>query len=81
MYECDIYINLVIFSICIYFECYCLLKITDGAARRFVGGGLHGGHGEALSMDMGKVSGRAPQEGDVSLGQKCFNGPLFSPSD
>ena len=32
------YIYLVVFSICIYFECYCLLKITDGSARRFVEG-------------------------------------------
>ena len=71
----------MIFSICIYFEFYCLLKITDGTARRFVGGGLCGGHGEALSIDMGKVLGSAPQGGDVSLGQKCFNGPLFSHSD
>ena len=76
-----LYINLVIFFICIYFECYCLLKITDGTAIRFVGGDLCGGHGEALSMDTGKVSGRAPQGGDVSLGQKCSNGPLFFHSD
>ena len=82
MYVCHMFIYLPCdFSICIYFECYCVLKITDGSARRIVGGRICRGHVEALSMDVGQVSSRAPQGGDVSLGQKCSNGPVFSTSD
>lgn len=71
-----VYMYLVIFCICIYFECCCVLTITDGIARRIVGGGICGRHGEALSMDAGQASGRAAQGGDVSLGQKCSSGPV-----